>query len=85
MRCVIPKKLDDEAKRVIEENGGAFVDVAKILAGYHDETGCCKTIDSATTVSPHFGSVAIRQFQKSSAFFSQLSTYKILDNICPSK
>jgi len=78
-----PKKMDDEAKKTMEENGGQFLDVASVLAGYSDETGCCKTISSATTTFPHLGSVSVRQFHKATAFFSQLASYRILDAICP--
>jgi len=78
-----PKKMDDTAQKVITANGGKFIDVSDTLAHYHDETGCCKTIGSATTTFPHLGSVSVRQFSKASAFYSQLVTYKILDNICP--
>lgn len=78
-----PKELDDTAKDAVEKNGGTFVDVADILANYHDSSGCCTTIKSATSTMPHVGSVSKYHDYRASTFLSQLSTYPILDGICP--
>jgi hypothetical protein len=78
----VPAKLDLMAKQTVEKNGGKFVDIADLLANVHDESGCCQTINSATTTFPHLGAVSVYHTPKASTFLSQLVSYKILDAIC---
>jgi len=79
----VPEKLDLLAKQTMEKHGGKFVDIADLLANVHDESGCCQTINSATTTFPHLGAVSVYHNKGAATFLSQLVSYKILDAICP--
>lgn len=78
----VPEKMDLLAKETVEKHGASYVDIPDLIAHVHDDTGCCQTINSATTTFPHLGAVSVYHNPAASTFLSQLVTYKVLDSIC---